>query len=39
MARVQERRLPHVTARHYADDGHLILFSRIEEILGELMAH
>lgn len=36
MARAQEQRLPRVTARYYKPDGHLIFFSRIEEILGEL---
>jgi pimeloyl-ACP methyl ester carboxylesterase len=36
MARAQEQRLPRVTARYYKPDGHLIFFSRIEEILCEL---
>ena len=36
MAHAQERRLPHVSARDYPDDGHLIFFSRIDEILAEL---
>lgn len=35
MARAQEQRLPRVTARYYPDDGHLIFFSRIDEILPE----
>jgi pimeloyl-ACP methyl ester carboxylesterase len=39
MARVQEQRLPHVRARYYPDEGHLIFFSRIEQILTELIAH
>jgi pimeloyl-ACP methyl ester carboxylesterase len=38
MGRAQEQRLPHVSAHYYADDGHLIFFSRIEEILAELVA-
>lgn len=38
MARAQERRLPHVSARYYPDDGHLIFFSRIDEILAALTA-
>ena len=38
MAHAQERRLPHVRAHYYADAGHLIFFSRIEEILSELVA-
>lgn len=38
MAHGQEERLPHLEAHYFADDGHLILFSRIEEILGELAA-
>jgi hypothetical protein len=29
---------PRVTARYYPDDGHLIFFSRIDEILPELAA-
>jgi pimeloyl-ACP methyl ester carboxylesterase len=33
MAHAQERRLPRVQARYYADDGHLIFFTRIDEIL------
>jgi pimeloyl-ACP methyl ester carboxylesterase len=36
MAHAQERRLPHVRARYYAGDGHLIFFSRIDEILSDL---
>ena len=39
MAHVQEQRLPHVRAHYYADEGHLIFFSRIEQILKELIAH
>jgi pimeloyl-ACP methyl ester carboxylesterase len=39
MARVQEQRLPHVRARYYPEEGHLIFFSRIEQILTELIAH
>lgn len=38
MAREQERRLPYVKARYYSGEGHLIFFSRIEEILSELVA-
>jgi pimeloyl-ACP methyl ester carboxylesterase len=38
MARAQERRLPHARAVYYADEGHLIFFSRIGEILSELVA-
>ena len=38
MASAQERRLSHVRAIYYPDDGHLIFFSRIEEILSELAA-
>ena len=38
MAHVQEQRLPHVRAHYYPDEGHLIFFSRIEQILGELIA-
>lgn len=38
MARAQQRGLPHVRARYYADDGHLIFFSRIGEILADLAA-
>lgn len=38
MAHAQEQRLPHVRAHYYEDDGHLIFFSRIEEILGELVS-
>lgn len=38
MAHAQERRLPHVRARYYPGDGHLIFFSRIDEILSELVA-
>lgn len=34
-ARGQEEHLPHLRAHYFADDGHLILFSRI---LGELAA-
>jgi hypothetical protein len=37
MAHAQER-LPHVKAHYYAEEGHLIFFTRITEILGELMA-
>jgi pimeloyl-ACP methyl ester carboxylesterase len=36
MARAQERRLPHVRAVYYPDDGHLIFFSRMREILPPL---
>jgi pimeloyl-ACP methyl ester carboxylesterase len=36
MARAQEQRLPHVKARYYGSDGHLIFFSRIQEILPAL---
>lgn len=36
MAREQERRVPHVRAHYYGGEGHLIFFSRIEEILQEL---
>jgi pimeloyl-ACP methyl ester carboxylesterase len=36
MARAQEPRLRHVKARYYADEGHLIFFSRIVEILRDL---
>jgi pimeloyl-ACP methyl ester carboxylesterase len=39
MARAQERRLPNVTAHYYAGEGHLIFFSRIEEILTDLAEH
>ncbi len=39
MAHVQEQRLPHVRAHYYPDEGHLIFFSRIEQILRELIAH
>jgi hypothetical protein len=28
----------HVRARYFADEGHVMFFSRIEEILGELVA-
>jgi pimeloyl-ACP methyl ester carboxylesterase len=38
MARLQERRLPKVKAVYYPDDGHLIFYSRIREILPELVA-
>jgi len=38
MARDQERRLPRVKARYYESEGHLILFSRIGEILAALVA-
>jgi hypothetical protein len=39
MADAQERRLPHVNARYYPDeDGHLIFYSRIDEILTQLAA-
>jgi pimeloyl-ACP methyl ester carboxylesterase len=36
MARAQERRLPHVRAVYYPDDGHLIFFTRMREILPPL---
>lgn len=38
MARVQERRLPHVRAVYYSDEGHLIFYSRVREILSELVG-
>lgn len=38
MARVQEQRMPHVRAHYFANERHLIFFSRIEEILRELVA-
>jgi pimeloyl-ACP methyl ester carboxylesterase len=38
MARAQEQRLTHVRAHYYPDDGHLIFFSRIEEILAQLVT-
>lgn len=38
MAHAQEQRLRHVRAHYYPGDGHLIFFSRIEEILRELVA-
>jgi pimeloyl-ACP methyl ester carboxylesterase len=38
MAQLQQRRLPHAKAHYYSGDGHLIFFSRIEEILTELVA-
>jgi pimeloyl-ACP methyl ester carboxylesterase len=38
MARAQERRLTRVTARYYAGEGHLIFFSRVDEILSDLAA-
>jgi pimeloyl-ACP methyl ester carboxylesterase len=38
MARRQEQQLPHCNAVYYPDDGHLIFYSRIEEILPELIA-
>jgi pimeloyl-ACP methyl ester carboxylesterase len=38
MARAQQRRLPHVRAVYYPDDGHLIFFSRMHEILPELVG-
>jgi pimeloyl-ACP methyl ester carboxylesterase len=38
MARLQERQLPHAKAVYYSDDGHLIFYSRIDEILPELIA-
>jgi fermentation-respiration switch protein FrsA (DUF1100 family) len=39
MARLQERQLPHAKAvYYYPEDGHLIFYSRIEEILPELIA-
>jgi pimeloyl-ACP methyl ester carboxylesterase len=38
MARAQEQRLPRLRAHYYADDGHLIFFSRISQILPELVA-
>jgi pimeloyl-ACP methyl ester carboxylesterase len=37
MARAQERRLPRVRAVYYAEDGHLIFFSRIQAILSDLI--
>jgi pimeloyl-ACP methyl ester carboxylesterase len=37
-AKAQDRRLPHARAVYYRDDGHLIFFSRIKEILSELAA-
>ena len=37
MAQAQERRLPHVEAIYYPGEGHLIFFSRIEEILDWLV--
>jgi pimeloyl-ACP methyl ester carboxylesterase len=37
MARVQERRLPRVRAVYYPGEGHLIFFSRIAEILPDLL--
>jgi pimeloyl-ACP methyl ester carboxylesterase len=36
MAREQERRLPRVRAHYYEREGHLIFFSRIDEIMREL---
>jgi pimeloyl-ACP methyl ester carboxylesterase len=36
MARAQERRLPRVRAVYYPDEGHLIFFSRMREILAQL---
>lgn len=39
MARAQERRLPHVRAVCYAEDGHPIFFSRMNEIVRQLAAH
>jgi pimeloyl-ACP methyl ester carboxylesterase len=36
MARLQAQRLPHAKAVYYPDDGHLIFYSRIDEILPEL---
>ena len=38
MAHYQERRLTHVRARYYTDDGHLIFFSKMPEILTDLLA-
>ena len=38
MARLQERRLPIVRARYYDNEGHLIFFSRIAEILSDLTS-
>jgi hypothetical protein len=38
MARAQERHLPRVTARYYAGEGHLVFFSRIDEIVSDLAA-
>jgi pimeloyl-ACP methyl ester carboxylesterase len=38
MARRQEGRLAHAKAVYYSDDGHLIFYSRIDEILPELIA-
>ena len=38
MARAQERRLRNVKATYYPDEGHLIFFSRMREILSELVA-
>ena len=38
MARHQEQLLPHVTATYFPDDGHLIFFSRIRDILPGLIA-
>jgi len=37
MARAQERRLPHVRATYFPDDSHLIFFSRMREILQQLV--
>jgi hypothetical protein len=36
--RVRASRLPYARAIYYPDDGHLIFFSRIEEILTALVA-
>jgi hypothetical protein len=38
LARAQERRLPHVRAGYYPDDGHLVFFSRIGDILPDLLG-
>jgi pimeloyl-ACP methyl ester carboxylesterase len=38
MARLQEQRLPHAKAVYYPEDGHLIFYSRIAQILPELLA-
>jgi pimeloyl-ACP methyl ester carboxylesterase len=36
MARAQQRRLPQVRAIYYPDEGHLIFYSRMREILPPL---